>query len=65
MDTLFFKPVTEKELIDIVVQCKSKSSLDKDYISVTLIKSIIIFILKFLVYIFNFSLKSGVFPNNI
>ena len=32
-ETLFLKPVTEQGMIDIVQQCKSKSSLDKDHIS--------------------------------
>ncbi len=63
--TMFLKPVEEMEIIDIVNECKSKSSPDFNDIDMKIVKKVIHGISKPLTHIFNLSLKNGQFPNNM
>jgi hypothetical protein len=55
-------PVTEEELQNIISKTKGKSSAVYDEIPEYLVKECIKYIKKPLSFIFNTSLKSGVFP---
>jgi len=61
--TLFFHPIEEKEILDIVKNFKSGKSAGYDDISPTVVKSAIPFLTKPLAFIFNISLSTGVFPS--
>ena len=63
--TIFLKPVTEIEVLDIVYSFKAKYSCGFDNISMYVIKNVIGSIVKPLVYICNLSLQTGVFPNDM
>ena len=63
--TMFLMPVEEKEIIDIVNECKSKSSTDYNEIDMIIVKRVINGISKPLRHIFNLSLQTGQFPYNV
>ena len=58
-------PVTEKEVTEIVSGCKSKTSYGHDEISMKTVKHVIKQIVRPLTYIFNISLITGIFPNDM
>ena len=64
-DTLFLKPVTKEEIINLVKNTKSKQSKDHDDIDMCLVKKILPHIVTPLEHIFNISLQKGVFPDGI
>ena len=63
--SMYIQPVTEQEVLDIVSECKSKSSYGHDEISMKTVKHIIKQIVKPLTHIFNRSLICGSFPNDM
>ncbi len=63
--SIFFTPTTPKEIIKIVSKLKSKSSAGHDGISNILLKSIVREISEPLANVFNKSLESGIFPNEM
>ena len=63
--TMFLKPVEEKEIIDIVHDCKNKTSTDYNEIDMIIVKRVIHGISKPLMHIFNLSLQTGQFPNHM
>ena len=63
--SLFLKPIDEDKIKSIVMNCKSKSSLDSDNISMYLIQQTIHYIIKPLTYIFNLSFKTSIFPSKM
>ena len=64
-DSMYMYPVTEKEVSEIVSGCKSKTSYGHDEISMTTVKHVIKQIVRPLTYIFNRSLITGIFPNDM
>ena len=62
---LFLKPTDQDEIKSIVLKCRSKNSLDSDYLSVYLIQQTITSIAKPLTYILNMSFKTGKFPSKM
>ena len=64
-DTLFLKPVTKEEIINLVKNTKSKQSKDHDDIDICLVKKILPHIVTPLEHIFNISLQKGVFPDGM
>ena len=62
-DTLFLKPVTQAEIINLVNNTKSKKSKDHDDIDMCLVKQLIPNLVIPLEHIFNISLQTGVFPD--
>ena len=64
-DTLFLKPVTKEEIINLVKNTKSKKSKDHDDIDMCLVKKILLHIVTPLEHIFNISLQKGVFPDGM
>lgn len=62
---MFLKAADEKEIIDIVINCKNKRSTDWNDIYMALIKEVIVEIVKPLTNICNLSLKTGVFPSKM
>ena len=63
--SIFLKPVTDVEIINLVKSFKSKHSCGYDDISMYIIKHVILAIVKPLTYICNISLSNGVFPNHM
>ena len=63
-DTLFLKPVTKEEIINLVKNIKIKKSKDHDDIDMCLVKKILPHIVTPLEHIFNISLQKGVFPDD-
>lgn len=63
MDSLYFMPVTENEVIEIVRLLKPKESFGWDEIPITLIKENISVLKKPLTHIINLSLSQGIFPD--
>ena len=64
-NTIFLNVVTENEIINIVSNFKAKSSYGIDEINMIMAKKIISNIVRPLNYIFNMSLKSGIFPDDM
>ena len=64
-DTLFLKPVTKAEIINLVNNTKSKKSKDHDDIDMCLVKTLIPYLVIPLEHIFNISLQAGVFPDGM
>ena len=62
---MYMYPVTEKEVSEIVSGCKSKTSYGHDEISMKTVKYVIKQIVRPLTYIFNRSLITGIFPNDM
>ena len=58
-------PVTEKEVTEMVSRCKGKTSHGHDEISMKTVKIVIKQIVNPLTYIFNRSLITGIFPNDM
>ena len=63
--TAFFKPITSKEIIDIVDKLKPNSSTGYDEIDIKVVKPIIHKISEHLSEIFNQCLKCGEFPTSL
>ena len=63
--SMFIKPTTENEILQIIDSFKNKSSEDIDGISMKLIKRVKRYVVAPLNYICNLSLKSGVFPDKM
>ena len=64
-DTLFLKPVTQAEIINLVNDTKSKKSKDHDDIDMCLVKKLIPYLVIPLEHIFNISLQTEVFPEGM
>ena len=64
-ESMYMYPVTEKEVSEIVSGCKSKTSYGHDEISMKTVKHVIKQIVRPLTYIFNRSLITGIFPNDM
>ena len=64
-DTMFLQPVTEEEILQLVVNAKSKKSKDHDQFDMCLVKKIIPHIVKPLAHICNTSLMNGIFPDRM
>ena len=60
--SIFLKPVTDVEIINLVKSFKSKHFCEYDNISKHIIKHVILAIVKPLTYICNISLANGIFP---
>ena len=60
--TLFLKPVTDKEIIDIVCSLKNGKSPGNDCISNNVIKRVVHILCKPLRLLFNLCLQKGIFP---
>ena len=65
LQSMYMYPVTEKEVAEIVSGCKSKTSYGHDEISMKTVKHVIKQIVRPLTYIFNRSLITGIFPNDM
>ena len=63
--SMFFKPITGKEILDIVNNLQDNKSPGEDEIDAKVFKRSIYFILKPLCNIFNQSLQEGVFPERL
>ena len=63
--TIFLQPVTEQEIFNIVNNFQMKHSCGYDNISMYIIKNVIKSIVKPLVHIFNMSLVTGIFPDDM
>ena len=63
--SLFFKPVTENEIIEVTKKIKCSSSCGIDNLSPVVIKKIIVLILQPLCHILNLSLSSGIVPSKL
>ena len=64
-DTLFLKPVTKAEIINLVNNTKSKKSKDHDDIDMCLVKKLIPYLVIPLEHIFSISLQAGVVPDSM
>lgn len=65
-NSIFLRAVEEQEVIDTVSKCKNKTSTDcNDLSSMSLVKNIILTIVKPLTHICNLSFRNGVFPNKL
>ena len=62
---IFFTPVTEEEITDVVRNLPNKKSAGVDHINCSLIKTLIPAISKPLTYIINLSLSTGVVPDGM
>ena len=62
---MFLEPVVEKEIINVVNNCKSKTSCDWDNLDMQFIKKIISNVVKPLSFICNKSFETGVFPEKM
>lgn len=60
--SIFLTPITKNEIIEIIGSLKNNSSAGPDGISVKLIKSIHLNIIKPLLHIINLTIKTGVIP---
>ena len=60
--SLFWRPVTEQEVFDILFALDSKKSHGYDNLPVKLLKDAASFVCKPLLYIFNLSLETGIYP---
>ena len=64
-NTVFLDPVTEAELLSIVIACKSKHSKDCHDMSMVRLQKLINVIMTPLLHICNLSFAYGVFPNKM
>jgi hypothetical protein len=62
---MFLERVEEKEILDIVKNCKNKQSTDLNDIDMSLVKLVIEGISKPLTHICNLSFQTGSFPNQM
>ena len=60
---LFLTPVSEEEVVGVVILCESTTSTHYEDISMTLIKQFIDFIAKPITHICNLSVTIGMFPD--
>ena len=65
VNSLFFTPTDENEILNIVRSFKSSTSCGYDGLSMHLLKEIIHYLVTPLKHIFNLSLTSGIFPNSL
>ena len=65
LNSMFLDPVDDVEVLNTVKSCKPKHSYDCDDISMYVITKVIHQIVKPLVYIFNLSFSTGIFPNDM
>lgn len=61
---IFLKNIDELEVNSIINNYKDDTAAGHDRITVKILKSISVLIVKRLVYIFNLSIKNGIFPDN-
>ena len=64
-NTMFLNAVHESEVMDIVKAFKSKRSTDNNGIDMALVKDTIEGLVRPLTYIFNLSIKTGIFPDQM
>ena len=64
-NSFYFLPITDKEIINITLNMKSKSSKDINNWDMKLIKLLINSIAKPLEYLFNLCLANSEFPDNM
>ena len=62
---MFLQPVTEEEILQLVINANSKTSQDHDQFDMCLVKKIIPHIVKPLAHICNSSLMNGIFPDRM
>ena len=63
--SMFLAETSETEILEIVKNCKSKTSADCNDLSMLLLKEIINYVIKPFTHICNLSFLTGVFPNNM
>lgn len=63
--SMFVKPVTSREIVEIVGKFKNKMSSGDDEIPTKIVKKIIEYIAEPLTHIINNSLKNGIFPDKL
>ena len=63
--SMFFDPIDANNILDIVKNIKSKTSMDNNNISTNLLKKSIVHITEPLSHIINISLSTGVFPEEM
>lgn len=63
--SIFFHPVNEAEVVSIISQLKNSTSCDPDDVQIKPVKYVSDIIAPCLTYIFNLSLTSGIFPQNM
>ena len=63
--SIFFKPISQNELIEVCKSLRNTKSCGYDNIGCNVLKQIIHAIVKPLVYIFNISLSTGTFPSKL
>ena len=61
--SIYIQPVVEQEILQIVNNCKNKTSLDCEGFSMSTVKKIILNVVKPLTYICNLSFVNGIFPD--
>lgn len=61
----FFYPVSADEVTKCIVDLKNKYSLGSDGISTFIVKKIFVCFVEVLVYIFNLSFQTGIFPDKL
>ena len=64
-NSMFITPVSEDEIITTVKSCKPKHSKDCDDMSMYVVSTVILPIVKPLAHIFNLSFTSGIFPDDM
>ena len=64
-NTMFLSGVEEREITEIVKNCKNKKSTGNDNIDMSIIKHVISHIVKPLTHICNISFKNGTFPDQL
>lgn len=65
INTMVLNPIVDKEILNIVNQCKNKTSTDFNDLDMKVIKYTIESIVKPLTHIFNLSLQNGQFPHQM
>ena len=65
LNSMFINPVNEAEVIRIIKLCKPKDSMDYDDISMWVLSRIAPQVVKPLVYIFNLSFSTSIFPSEM
>ena len=63
--TMFIKPSSEQEILNIINKFANKGSEDVNGLSMKLLKQIIVYIIKPINFICNLSLNTGVFPEQM
>ena len=65
LNSMFFNPVKEAEVIRIIKLCKHKDSMDYNDINMWVLSRIAPQVVKPLVHIFNLSFSTGIFPSEM